>query len=139
MLTRLFAVAIATAIVLLTGCQTLTTEGYVSPDKRDQTLFECPDISECYVQVDPYKQQWVPENISVYKGKKIALWLNNTGEFEDPPVTPKPGEPPILDCSEKNKLIVKCKVSNDADPKRKYGYTIHVKDKPAYDPFVWPR
>ena len=140
MLTRLLAVAIATAALLLSGCQTpLTKEGYLAPDKRDQSPHACPDGSECYVQVNPYKQQYLPEYIRVYKGKKLALWLNNEGEFEDPPVTLKPGEPPILDCSETNKLIVKCKVSNDADTTRKYGYTIHVKDKPAYDPFIWPR
>ena len=145
MLTRLLAVAIATASMLLAGCQTLTTEGYLQPSKRDQTPHACPNVDECFVQVYPYREQWVPEYIKVYKGKKLVLWINNDAEFQDPPVTMKTGEPPILDCSEKKKLSVKCKVSNDADPTRKYGYTIHVKDPitganlPPYDPFVWPQ
>ncbi len=144
MLTRLLAAAIATALMLLTGCQTLTQEGFLQPNKRDQTPHVCKDEPDCYVQVHPYTGQWVPENIWVYKGKKLVLWINNVAVFQDPPVTMKPGEPPILDCSEKKDLIVKCKVSNDADPKKKYGYTIHAKDKitgvsSSYDPFVWPQ
>ena len=101
--------------LLLTGCKTFTTDGFLPPDKRDQTPYACPDDLECYVQVDPGKPQWVPEYIRVTKGKKLVLWINNVAQFKDPPITLKSGEPPVLDCSEKNKLIVKCKVSNDAD------------------------
>ena len=139
MLSRLLVVATTAALTVLVGCQTPTPNGFLPADKRDRSPYACPDESECYVQVQPYREQWLPEYIRVYKGKKLALWLNNDAVFEDPPVTLKPGEPPILDCSEKNKLIVKCKVSNDADTTRKYGYTIHVKGEPDYDPFVWPR
>jgi len=139
MLARPFAVTIAAAALLLGGCQTLTPEGFLPPDKRDSTPRACPNDPECYVQVDPGKSQWVPEYVRVFKGKKLVLWLDSSWEFEDPPVTLKSGEPAILDCREKNRGIVKCKVSDDANPERKYGYTIHVKGRPPYDPFVWPR
>jgi len=139
MLIRLLAVAIAAASMVLTGCQTVTQQGYTPPDRRDQTPHVCKDEPDCYVLVRPSTEQWVPENIWVYKGRKLVLWINNDAVFKDPPITPKAGDPPILDCSEKNKLIVKCKVSNDADPTRRYGYTINVEGLSSYDPFVWPR
>ena len=41
MLTRLLAVAIATAALLLTGCQTLTKDIFLPPDKRDKAVFQC--------------------------------------------------------------------------------------------------
>ena len=133
------AVAIASTALLLAGCQTLTPEGFVAPDKRDQTPRACPNDPECYVQVDPSKPQWVPEYIRVFRSKKLVLWLESGWEFEDSPVTLKSGEPDVLDCREKNRGVVKCKVSEEASTERKYGYTIHVKRRPAYDPFVWPR
>ena len=137
MLARSLAVVIAAA--LLGGCQTLTQEGFVTPDKRDQTPRVCPNDPECYVQVEPGKSQWVPEYVRVFRGKKLVLWLDSSWEFEDPPVTLKPGEAAVLDCREKNGGIVKCKASDDSSTERKYGYTIHVKGRPPYDPFVWPR
>ena len=42
MLTRSFVMALAAASMFLAGCQTMTTEGYLSPDKRSQERFECP-------------------------------------------------------------------------------------------------
>jgi hypothetical protein len=142
MLARSLAVAIATA-ALLAGCGTLTTQmlptQVLPQDKRDQSPYACSKDPECYVQVYPYSGQWVPEYIYVDVGKKLDLWINNgSAEFEDPPITMKPGVDPILDCSEKNKLIVKCKVLR-GDPTKMYGYTINVKGLQPYDPFIWPR
>jgi len=139
MLARSLAVAMSAVALLLGGCQTLTQEGFVVPEKRDSTPRVCPNDPECYVQVDPGKSQWVPEYVRVFRGKKLVLWLDSSWQFEDPPVTLKPGEPAVLDCREKNSGIVKCKVSDDANPERKYGYTIHVKGRPPYDPFMWPK
>jgi hypothetical protein len=139
MLARPFAVTIVNAALLLSGCQTLTQEGFLVPEKRDQTPRACPSDPECYVQVDPGKSQWVPEYIRVDKGKKLVLWLESGWDYEDTPITLKPGQPAILDCREKSRSVVKCKVSDEASPERKYGYTIHVKGRPPYDPFVWPR
>ena len=132
-------VAIAMVTMSLAGCQSLAPQGFLPPDKRDQSVRACPNDPECYVQVDPGKPQWTPEFIRVSKGKKLVLWLDNAWEYEDTPVTLKAGEAAILDCREKSRSVVKCKVSDDANPERKYGYTIHVKRRPAYDPFVWPR
>jgi hypothetical protein len=56
----------------------------------------------------------VPEYVRVFRGKKLVLWLDSGWEFEDTPVTLKPGEPAVLDCREKNRSIVKCKISDDA-------------------------
>jgi hypothetical protein len=136
MITRSLAVAIATATMLLAGCQTPTQQGFLAPDKRDQTPYVCANVDDCYVRVDPSRMEWVPENIKVYKGKRLVLWLNNDGVFEDTPVTFKAANTPI-DCGEKNKLIVKCKVGENAGGPN-YGYTINVKERPPYDPFIWP-
>ena len=139
MLARSLAVTIATVALLFGGCQTLTQEGFVVAEKRDATPRQCPNDPECYLQVDPGKSQWVPEYVRVFRGKKLVLWLDSSWQFEDPPVTLKPGEPAVLDCREKNSGIVKCKVSDDANTEKKYGYTIHVKGRPPYDPFMWPK
>ena len=136
MLARSLAVAFAAAATLFAGCQTFTTQGFVPPDKRDQTPYQCANVDECYVRIDPSRQEWVPENIKVYKGKKLVLWLNNDAELADPPITFKSIDVPI-DCREKNKLIVKCKVGEGANAE-KYGYTIHLIGRPEYDPFIWP-
>ena len=138
MIARSLAVAIASSTMLFAGCGT-TKLGFLPPEKRDQTAYSCSTDPDCYVQVHPDRDQWLPETIYVDRGKKLALWINNVAEFEDPPIMMKPGTAQILDCSEKNKLIVKCKVSESADPKIKYGYTIRVKGREEYDPFVWPR
>ena len=136
MLARPLAAAIATAAMLLSGCQTFTTQGFLSADKRDQNPYQCPNVDDCYVRIDPSRLEWVPENIKLYKGKKLVLWLNNDAVLDDLPITFKSIDVPI-DCREKNKLIVKCKLGEGAYAE-KYGYTIHLIGRPEYDPFVWP-
>ena len=77
MLIRLLVIAIAAASTFLAGCQTTTTEGYLPPDKRSQDRFECPTnpSAPCYVQVDPGKPQWLPENIWANRGGIIPRYV----------------------------------------------------------------
>jgi hypothetical protein len=142
MLARSLAVAIATATMLLAGCQTFTAQGFLPTDARDSGSYTCSYNAdeECYVQVHPYDPRWVPDYIIADRGKKLVLWINNgVGEFGDSSITMKQGVDQILDCSEKiKKLVVKCKVSTGADPTKTYGYTIHANGV-DYDPFIWPR
>jgi len=138
MLIRLLPAAIASAVLLLTGCQTLHMVGYVPPDKRDKTVFSCG--SNCYVQVDPGKAQWVPEDIYVNRGGIIQFWLTEGWEFDTSAITLKiPADPAPMVCHGTAKRIRTCDVSPGAAPKVKVGYTIHVKGKEPYDPFVWPQ
>ena len=120
------------------GFKTLTTDGSCRRTSGTKLPTRAPTISSatCWLIL---ASAIGPEYIRVTKGKKLVLWINNVAQFKDPPIALKSGEPPVLDCSEKNKLIVKCKVSNDADTNRKYGYTINLEGRDPYDPFVWPR
>jgi len=142
MLIRLLVIAIAAASTFLAGCQTTTTEGYLPPDKRSQDRFECPTnpSAPCYVQVDPGKPQWLPENIWANRGGIIQFWLVEGYEFSRPGLTLKvPAEPPPMVCHGSTPRIRTCDVSPRAQPEVKVGYTIRVNGKPDYDPFVWPR
>jgi hypothetical protein len=145
-LTRLLAVAIAiaTAALLLTGCQTLTKEGYLPPNMRDKAVFQCG--SDCYVPVDPSKPQWVYEYIGVNRGGIFRLWLTSGWEFVDPRIefTKPPAGASVIKCPSHGPAILVCNVDKDADPNVQYGYTIYVRDKVtgksySYDPFVWPQ
>ena len=138
MLSRLLAVASATAALLLTGCQTLTPEGYVPPDKRDRTPISCPDD---YCLVDPIKHQWVAEYIWVKRGNAVRFWLPEGWEYIGAGIEGKTdADRAVLKCPPSNApRIVVCTVDRNADTTVKYGYTIYVKDKAPYDPFVWPR
>lgn len=143
MLTRLLAVTIATAALLLTGCQTLTKEGFLPPEKRDKAVFPCG--SDCYGPVDPSKPQWVAEYIRVNRGGVFRLWLTSGWEFVDPRIVfdKPPAGANYIKCPSQGPAILVCKVADDA-PIVQYGYTIYVKDKItgktySYDPFVWPQ
>ena len=140
MFSRLLAVSIAAATLLLTGCQTTTTTmGYQPPDKRDQQPYECAP-TDCYVQVDPSRPQWVSEYIRVNRGGVVHLWLPDGWEYGEPGITFKTAAAAnALDCSEHALRIVRCKLTNSAQSDAKYGYTINVKGKSPYDPFFWPR
>jgi hypothetical protein len=143
MLTRLLAVAVAVATLLLTGCQTNPTK-FVPHGKRDRTPFECP--TNCYVPVDPSQPQWVAEYIRVNRGGVFHLWLPPGWEFVEPRITFKiEATANVVKCPSYAAGIVACKVENNADPNVTYGFTIHVRDtspgapSAVYDPFVWPK
>ena len=136
---RLLAAAMTTALALLAGCQTLTTQGYLVPQKRDNAAFECP-ATNCFVLVDPSKSQWVSEYVRANRGGVFHLWLPEGWEFDRTPITFKSeAGARALDCHGQAPRIVPCRLTDQAESDVKYGYTIHVKSKPAYDPFVWPR
>ena len=145
MFTRLLAVSIAAATLLLTGCQTTTTQGYLSSDKRDQQPIDCrtdppTPPSLCYVQVDPSRPQWVSEYIRVNRGGVVHLWLPDGWEYVEPGIKFKTAAGvSALDCSEHALRIVRCKLTDSAQSDVKYEYAINVKGKSPYDPFVWPR
>jgi hypothetical protein len=139
MLTRLLAVATATALMLLAGCQTLTKDGYLPLDKRVQDRLDCPP-GPCFVPIDPNKTQWVAENVWVNRGGIIHFWLIEGFEFDQPAIKLKVNaDPPPMVCHGSAPRIRTCDVSPGAATGVKVGYSIHVKGKPAYDPFVWPR
>ena len=80
------------------------------------------------------------EYIRVNRGGVVHLWLPDGWEYGEPGITFKTAAAAsALDCSEHALRIVRCKLTDSAQSDAKYEYTINVKGKSPYDPFVWPR
>lgn len=141
MIVRLLPAALAVASLLLASCQTVPdAPKLVPPEKRDPRVLQCPSMN-CYPDVDPRKSEWVRENISVKLGDAVNLHLVDVDEsYDEPAITPKTREAAAaLNCSEQARRMVRCRLTSAAKAGEKYGYTINIKGKPPYDPFLWPR
>ena len=105
MLTRLLAVAIATATLLLTGCQTMTTQGYLPPDKRDQKPFECPKVPDAPIAMCRLirASRSGCEYIRVNRGGVFRLWLPEGWEYVEPGIAFKPpAAASAIDCPDRH-------------------------------------
>lgn len=137
MTARLLVFAILGATLPLAGCQTAPSTTFLPPAQRNQQPFEC-SAKACYPDVDPNRPEWVRENIRVDLDGSINLHLVDVeAAYEEPAITLKPGA--AIECPAQAKRMVHCKFTKDAKRGDKYGYTIHVKGKPPYDPYVLPR
>lgn len=161
MLERATLTAVALAMLtLLTGCEpTMPSKpSYLDPAKRDQTPFECArDQNPCRIDVDPDAAEWVRENIRAKPNQPIRFMVKQGYAFAGSGIQFKSvvGQAAYTcgagferdDDWLSSARVVVCHptqrfpdTTDSLDARQvKFGYTISVRGKAPYDPFVWPR
>ena len=147
-------------LTLLIGCET-TPPGkstFLPPEKRNQTPFECDrNQNPCRIEIDPNADTWVRENIRAKPNQPIRFMLPQGFAFSGSGIQFKtPAGQAAYTCGAgferdddmlSSARVVVCHptlrfpgIHDGADAREvKYGYSISVRGKEPYDPFVWPR